>query len=451
MFSYEPILSYNNFNLVANTAIEFRLKDIDDGIMVDNVFDIRELYLEWITPIGDFSIGKQIISWGSASANNPTDNISPYNYYYLFSLGNEQKEGVLAFNSIIYWNELTLNSVFIPFHNTHVLPLNDPEFAISTPIVPKDEQINDMQHTPFPLSFYPFKVSPSYEYGFSINVPLESADITASYYSGNDRIMSFFGANLWTGQDSNPEAVKPDTVLSYRRTNMFGLGFASYSDNISFKWDLGYFITDDQTINIGDSTLYRYWEWGVDQIIQECEEYNIMAEFNPIFQEIEDCYNDPKFNNSEIIDNRAKYYQITLEMEYSPTNDFIIIGQITDSRLLEIGTADSIKYSGGTIMFDPAEYFMPGMGSPNTFMSDYSISLIAQKSFPDKGLEIKYLGIYDLYMKGSINELGFDYEISNNLHFLGAINKIKSNNTKENQFSAMEDFSHLRLEIKYFY
>ena len=44
------------------------------------------------------SLGKQIISWGSASANSPTDIISPYNYYYLFSNGKEQKEGLISIN-----------------------------------------------------------------------------------------------------------------------------------------------------------------------------------------------------------------------------------------------------------------------------------------------------------------------------------------------------------------
>ena len=30
MVKYEPVLSYKNFNAVANTALEFRLKDIDN-------------------------------------------------------------------------------------------------------------------------------------------------------------------------------------------------------------------------------------------------------------------------------------------------------------------------------------------------------------------------------------------------------------------------------------
>jgi len=445
MVKYEPVFSYNNFNLVANTAIEFRLKDIDDIFGSDVSFDLRELYLEWMTPFGDFSIGKQIISWGAASANNPTDNISPYNYYYLFSEGNEQKEGVLAFNSTIYWGSIKFNAVLIPEHNINIMPFNDPEFAISTPMTINDEMINDINN--------PF------EYGISITMPVKSIDITTSYFSGYDRMMSFFGANLWTMANSNPEFLEAsntiDTVLSYRHTKIFGLGFSTYLNDISIKGDMGYFITDDETINTV-SSLYRYSKSAVDRIIKDCEELN-EATWDSQLQEV-DCTTDPQFNKSQPIDNRAKYYQYTLEMEYSTAYDFTILGQITSHHLLEIGIADSLDFTYTKYLFDPEDHFIPGFGAPNTFMSSTenllnsrSLSILAQKLFPDQGIGIKYIGIYNLGGSGSINEFGIEYKISNNIHLLGAINKIKGKEAEKNQFSAMEDFSHIRFELKYYY
>ena len=41
MVKYEPVLSYNNFNVVANTALEFRLKDTDDIFGSKFVFDLE--------------------------------------------------------------------------------------------------------------------------------------------------------------------------------------------------------------------------------------------------------------------------------------------------------------------------------------------------------------------------------------------------------------------------
>ena len=136
-----------------------------------------------------------------------------------------------------------------------------------------------------------------------------------------------------------------------------------------------------------------------------------------------------------------------------------MIGQITMSDLLEIGYADSIKYSGGSFMFDPEEYFIPGMGAPNTFMSSTnnllnskSCTFVLQKSLLDLGVELRYMGFFDLNGKGSLNEFKVTYNILDNLEILGAINKIKGNdNIKNNQFTSMENFSHFRIELKYFY
>ena len=61
-------------------------------------------------------------------------------------------------------------------------------------------------------------------------------------------------------------------------------------------------------------------------------------------------------------------------------------------------------------------------------------------------------GFFDLNGKGSLNEFKVTYNILDNLEILGAINKIKGNdNIKNNQFTSMENFSHFRIELKYFY
>ena len=446
MVKYESVLSLNNFNLISNTALEFRLKDIDDVFGSDLEFDLRELYLEWMTSIGDFSLGKQIITWGSASANNPTDVISPYNYFYLFSQGKEQKNGILSFNSNIYLNTTKLNLLLIPYHNSHFIPLNDTEFPISIPI--EDPSTNK------PLTITNeqiMELKEPFEYGISITYPFSSLDISASYFSGYDRVFSFFGANLWTGANSNPDAIKTDIVLSYRKTNMFGLGFSGIIDNFSLKGDFAYFQTDDNIDNILDSTLYRYWESGVQEITLQCKELNETSSWDPDFKEI-DCNNDAKFNNSQVIDNSADYLQYTFELEYSPTYDFSIISQFSVSELLNIGQADSIITSRGTIMFDPLDFFIPGIGLSNTFISSNSLSISARKLFSDMGLELSYTSMFDLDKKGALHGAGLEYEILKNTNLLVEVTKIFNNDEiKPNPFTAMKDFSRILLEIRYFY
>ena len=70
--------------------------------------------------------------------------------------------------------------------------------------------------------------------------------------------------------------------------------------------------------------------------------------------------------------------QSIFELEYSPTYDFSIISQFSVSELLNIGQADSIITSRETLMFDPLDFFIPGIGLSNTFISSNSLS----KSIP---------------------------------------------------------------------
>ena len=232
---------------------------------------------------------------------------------------------------------------------------------------------------------------------------------------------------------------------------MVGLGFSGIIDNFSLKGDFAYFQTDDNINNILDSTLYREWNSGVQEIKLNCEELNETSSWNPIFQPI-DCDNYAQFNNSQVIDNSAEYLQYTFELEYAPTYDFRIISQFSVSDLLNIGKADSIRTSRGTIMFNPLDYFIPGIGLSNTFISEKSLAFILQKTFSEIDLECQMSTIIDLDKKGSINEISGEYQIYDNIKLLIALNKILYNkNIQMNPFAGMEDFSHIRMELKYYY
>ena len=431
LFTYEPILSYNDFNLVANTAMEFRLKDINKFIESDLNADLRELYVEWMTPLGDFSLGKQIITWGSASENNPTDNISPYNYYFLFSMGKERKEGIFSLNSTFYYQDLKFNAIFIPQHKANILPLNDPEFAISSPLVPKDEQIMALDNP--------------YEYGLSINYPLNSIDITTSYFSGYDRIVSFFGANVWANQ-AFTDPIIADTVLSYRKTEMYGFGLSLLLAEFSFRSDFGYFITDD---NIDNKTeLFRNYELGGQLIIEACEEKN---EELPDWAIPINCELEPTYKETFLLNNFAEYLQYTLEIEYAPASDFSIISQYSRYKATKFGKADSLTLSA-TILMDPEMFFISGMGSSNTFISSNSLSISARKIFIDLGLELSYTSMIDLDEKGSLQGFGLEYELYRNTTFHFELTKIFDNEEIQmNPFTGMKDYSRILFELRYFY
>ena len=68
------------------------------------------------------------------------------------------------------------------------------------------------------------------------------------------------------------------------------------------------------------------------------------------------------------------------------------------------------------------------------------------------GLELRFASIFDLDEKGSLHEAGIEYEVYENTKILIAVNKIFANKyIPENPFTGMADFSHIRLELKYYY
>jgi hypothetical protein len=165
-----------------------------------------------------------------------------------------------------------------------------------------------------------------------------------------------------------------------------------------------------------------------------------------------DCINEPIVKEILQLNNSATYYQYNFEIEYSPNSDFRLITQLSQHNSIKFGKADSLTLSVDTILLDPRELFISGMGSPNTFISTNALSISAQKLFSDIGLELRYTSMFDLDEKGSLHGVGIEYELFRNTNLLIELTKIFDNEEiQSNPFTGMKDFSHIRLELKYYY
>ena len=103
-------------------------------------YSIKRSILTWFPSWGEVKIGKQIHAWGVADGNNPTDNLNPYDYYYMFFQGADRKIGSVSASIISYWNNWQLEGVVIPNHVSNRLPFNEPEFPFQIPIEPTEYQ-----------------------------------------------------------------------------------------------------------------------------------------------------------------------------------------------------------------------------------------------------------------------------------------------------------------------
>ena len=91
--------SIGDYEINTNSALEYRWSNNE------NEFQLREAYLTWFPSWGEVNVGKQIHAWGAVDGNNPTDNLNPYDYYYMFLPGAERKVGTVSGSVKYYWND----------------------------------------------------------------------------------------------------------------------------------------------------------------------------------------------------------------------------------------------------------------------------------------------------------------------------------------------------------
>jgi len=114
---------HGNFELQSKVALETRWEDLDE-----TKIQLRELYIHWYPRFGEVKIGKIIHAWGYADQNNPTDNLNPYNFYYLFDTGIERKIGSLSGSVSVNLGNMNVEGIFIAEHNSNKLPYNENDF-----------------------------------------------------------------------------------------------------------------------------------------------------------------------------------------------------------------------------------------------------------------------------------------------------------------------------------
>ena len=416
---------HTNFSIYSHLAMEYRIPSdshfLDNTSSQDFSWDLRELYLTWQLKNGEIRIGKQIQTWGSTDGNSPVDNLNAYDYYYLFESGADQKLGTFSMASDIYLGSWKLGLSISPIHYTNRLPLNDPESPVGLPVSPRASQVIGVEN-PLELGGY---ISKSFNRG----------DITLSYFDGYDRLFNLSGINLFSGANSNDTYL--DTVFSYRKTTSLGMGGILFIGDLTLRGEYAVFNTKDNTKNV--EKKYD------NQILQGI--YNVIG----------DSITTIEYTHA--FETQADYYQYTLQFEYELPWDLQIAGQWFQYDTLNL----SIKQApdpGDLPLFDdsegefiPEEYFSPGMGVPIASLTKNVLLLDLTKIFYDNRLELNLRTMMDQVHSGKLMEIGLGYDINESLNSYIAINKIMGDDSQVDRytFNHMEDFSHIRLELKYFY
>ena len=219
-----------NVSLFFNTTLEYRLATNAA------VVELQEAYAEFSTGLGEFRFGQQVIAWGAADGNNPTDNVNPYDFYYLFMPGSDRKVGNVMASANIYLGPVNLEAVTTPVFQPNRLPLNEPDFPI-------------MGETPFQIDMSlenrPARDLENTEFGLRARLPLSLMDISLSYFRGFDRMFTPVFQELAPGIP-NLDSLES---LVYQPTQVLGGDLVTFLGDWALRAEGAYFLTEDRDGN----------------------------------------------------------------------------------------------------------------------------------------------------------------------------------------------------------
>ena len=413
--------------LRSTIALEHKLRKdtyfLSNNSPTDFDLDMRELYLQMFTSWGEIRFGKIIHTWGNADENSPVDIASPFDYYYTFDSGIDKKLAIFSSAIDVYLEDMKLGLIFSPLHNTHRTPQNDDEFPIKLPVSPSEDQIMKIDGLPYELGAY---INRSFSFG----------DISLNYFTGYDRLFNLSGVN---GFGHGPSLSNPyiDVVYGYRKTNMTGLGSTIFFGDLELRGDVAVFNTEDENNSISRTSPY-------------------LPEFYDSLH-----YSYP-------LNEKARYFQTTVQLEAELPFDIKFVGQFFNYDTLDY-SSDSLPLDEDVSIpnleisvddLDPKNIFTPGYGSSLAIMTKKALILSLEKKFFDDQLILTASSIldidntdYDGTSPGYILSFGAAYTIIDNLELTVGYTNIKGDKDHplgENyRLYIMEDFSHIRADLKY--
>ena len=375
--------SLGDFEIKTNSALEYRWSN------GENELQFREAYLVWYPSWGEVKLGKQIHAWGAVDGNNPTDNLNPYDYYYMFLPGAERKVGTVSGSLKYYWNDWQIEGVFIPEHEGNRVPFGESDFPFGPPADLTEFIIEEN----------------SSEFGLQLQTSIMGSDIGFNYLNGYDRSFTSIGLDYSNGLENNIP------ILGYRKTQMLGINLVSFIHDFTLRSEVAFFSSNNHHLK---------------QIIAD----HMGGE-----------------NEEE-----GEYFQFVTQIEYTTNTDIMISCQLIGQEIIYDSWDDYYEemekiWPARTIDLDNKKSFQPGMGTPFAFFTDLGLMMSASANYFDDALELMGNTFIDLKDSQFMLGVSAKYSPMDNLKLNLSISKFMGE--EGTQFNSMEDFSHFQLGLEY--
>ena len=392
--SIEVDYARGDFELKTVTALETRWKDPE---LSEDMFLLREAYLMWYPAFGEVKLGKMIHAWGAADGNNPTDNLSPYDFYYMFLSGTDRKIGTLSASGLVYAGSFSLELVVLPEFIENRIPYDEPDFPIKIELPPNVEITEPEQ---------------AVELGAKVNYAMGLGDLSVSLFDGYDRMLSPAGMRIEAVINPPTFQLTSYPQLSYRKTRIYGLDGVFFPGNWTIRGEVAYFQTKTPELELDASLLVT----------------------------------------------EASYLQSVLQLEYSFSNGLQLMGQFISTDYGDVSNDFTPDLTLATLpdelqhaffqQMSGAE-FQAGMGTPFAMIAERIVMMSSMFETLDNNLELSGMLMINLLETGYMLRIGSSYSIIEGLNIDGGISYFLGGDEEGNKFKNMEDFSNLNIGLSY--
>ena len=457
-FSISEFNKADNFSIKGKWGIEHKIKSFDsksslptmlyDLMSTQNVdynTELREFYFSVTNVFAELRIGKQLHAWGAVDVSSPIDILNSIDYYYLFTDTDETKIGRNSIALDLFLSDnIKIHLLAMPNHIVNKIPNNDPDFPITLPASPQSYQMLDQSELKKPI-----------EFGGYIQTSLVNTDWIISYFSGYDRNFNLYGSNVWQNTEGSDGLTVIDTIFSYRKTDMIGLSNVSFIGDFTLRSDFAFFNTND-----GDYIIENRAYKGTDVLMDTAYYYEALDTYYN-YREINGFPEEPEI--SQYFNFHGKYYQYSIQLEYELPYNIDLVTQIFGYKSDKI-KSNQIDINITNFEFSSSDLFFPGMGSSMATLAEQGLIFNFTKTFDDS-IEIQSTHLLDLKDEGQLHQLKISYDIIDDMNLsllfykgIGNSDQYPDNlNTQDIDesllypFNAMEDFSHIRAQLKYFF
>ena len=280
-----------------------------------------------------------------------------------------------------------------------------------------------------------------------------------TYTIAFDRVFSLSGFTIHEFMGNNT-FYPPDIWFTHRLTESINFGTVLLLDDFTIRADLALFHSFDRYTRKDYLNLQH-----TNDIIAGTNFYDELYDQMDIDGDgINDLFN-------AALEENINYNQFTIQFELPLPNDWQINMQYFKYDLLDYSinnytfsdvsvTLPLATINLNDVINENGDYFIPGFGSSMATLTQESIIFNIEKNIIDNNLILTLTSFFDLDRgKGKLFSFETEYEISDNLNILFGSTEIIGDSSVGIDgdfdlgytFNLMEDFSHNRIQLNYYF